>query len=121
MFRAPPGATPEEIEQVQAYVNGSNEALKAGALSPTGRVSTAGQLRIDASAAAAEERASALAQGTPYQGHVGHVPDTTWTGNPQPYSWLDLSPRVNSSLGGQATRYPVGYQPTEFIFEGPDQ
>jgi hypothetical protein len=121
VFRAPPRATPEEIAQVQAYVNGSNEALEAGALSPTGRVSTAGGLRIDASAAAVEERARALAEGMPYQGHVGHVPDTTWTGNPQPYSWLDLSLRVNSSLGGQATRYPVGYQPTEFIFEGLEQ
>lgn len=65
MFRAPPGATPEEIAQVQAYVNGSNEALEAAALSPTGRVSTKGELRIDAKAAAAEERARALAEGAP--------------------------------------------------------
>ncbi|MDR6937891.1 hypothetical protein [Luteibacter sp. 3190] len=119
-FRAPPGATPEEIAQLQAYVKGSNEALQAGALSPTGRVTTKGSLRIDASAAAGEKRARALANGRPYQGDAGHVPDTTWTGNAQPHSWLDLSPRVSSSLGGQATRYPVGYRSTLFIFEGPE-
>lgn len=50
---------------------------------------------------------------------AGHVPDTTWTGSPQPYRWLDLSPRGKSSLGGQAAAYPVGYQPTGFIFELP--
>lgn len=39
------GATADEVAQVQRYVDLSNEALDAGALSPTGRVSTAGQLR----------------------------------------------------------------------------
>lgn len=116
LIKAPPGATADEIAQVQQYVDLSNEALDAGALSPTGRVSTAGQLRQQASAAAAEERAQAAAAGNPYAGQVGHVPDTTWTGTPQPYTWLDLSPRVNMSLGGQAVQYPIGYQPTEFIF-----
>ena len=107
----------KEIAQIQAYVNGSNEALEAGYLSPSGRVSTKGALRTDASLAAAEERARAAAQGVPYEGHAGHVPDTTWTGNPDPYRWLDLTPRVNSSLGGQAVHYPVGYRPTVFIFK----
>lgn len=114
VFRAPPGATAEEFAQLQAYVKGSNEGLAAGKLSPTGRVSTAGDLRADASAAAAEERARAAAQGVPYAGHVGHVPDTTWTGSAQPYKWLDLTPRLNSSLGGQAAHYPLGYKPTVF-------
>jgi YD repeat-containing protein len=116
-FRAPPGATAEEIAQVKAYVDESNAALEAGYLSPTGRVSTKGTLRTDASLDAALERARAAEAGTPYVGHAGHVPDTTWTGKASPYSWLDLSPRVNTSLGGQARGYPVGYKPTEFIFE----
>jgi hypothetical protein len=73
--------------------------------------------RVDANVAAAEERASAAAAGDPYVGHAGHVPDTTWTGKADPYQWLDLSPRVNSSLGGQAAHYPVGYKPTVFIFK----
>jgi hypothetical protein len=30
---------------------------------------------------------------------------------------MDLSPRVNMSLGGQAAGYPTGYMPTEFLFE----
>lgn len=118
-FRPPPGATAEEVAQVKAYIEGSNAALDAGALSSTGRVSTKGDLRTDASLAAAQERARAANAGTPYQGHAGHVPDTTWTGTAQPHSWLDLSPRVNTSLGGQVGGYPLGYKPTEFLFEGP--
>lgn len=119
VFRPPPGATAEEIAQIKAYIEGSNAALDAGALSSTGRVSTKGALRTDASLAAAQERARAASNGTPYQGHAGHVPDTTWTGTPEPHSWLDLSPRVNMSLGGQAGGYPIGYKPTEFVYEGP--
>ncbi|WP_298015773.1 hypothetical protein [uncultured Parasphingopyxis sp.] len=116
-FATPQGATLEEIAQIQAYVSNSNNASLAGSLSPTGRVSTEGALRIEASRQAALERARAEAAGAPYIGHAGHVPDTTWTGNPRPHSWMDLTPRVNSSLGGQAARYPVGYRPTMFIFE----
>jgi len=118
VFRPTAGATEEEIAQYQAYVAGSNRALNAGYLSPTGRVSTKGVLRTEASVSAAEERAQAAAAGRPYGGnHAGHVPDTTWTGRPDPFEWLSLAPRVNSSLGAQAARYPVGYQPTIFIFE----
>ncbi len=98
------------------FVNGCNEALKAEALSSTGRVSTKGDLRRQASAAARNEKIRAQQAGTPYSGHAGHVPDTTWTGRPQPYSWLDLDPIVNTSLGGQSTKYLVGYKPTIFIF-----
>jgi hypothetical protein len=115
-FRPPPGATADEIAQVRAYVDGCNRALCAGQLSPTGRVSTQGALRADASRAAAAERARAAASGTPYQGHAGHVPDTTWTGSATPPQWMDLSPRVNTSLGGQAVQYPPGYQPAVFEF-----
>lgn len=108
--RAPAGATPQQVAQVQAYVDGSNQAILAGAMSPTGRVSTTGALRSQASAAAAAERAAAPQT---YQGmHAGHVPDTTWTGTAQPHSWLPLDPRVNTSIGGQAGAYPLGYSPT---------
>ncbi|MBO0981432.1 hypothetical protein IPV10_12795 [Microbacterium sp. SD291] len=107
------GATPEQQAQINAYVDGSNDALNDGYLAPNGRVSTAGQLRDDASAAAAAERA-----GGAYSGHAGHVPDTTWTGRPDPHSWLDLDPSVNTSLGSQSLRYPIGYQPTEFVYGG---
>lgn len=69
-----------------------------------------------ASRAAAEERLAGIARGEPYAGQVGHVPDTTWTGNPVPWAWMDLSPRVNMSLGGQAVGYPLGYMPTEFLY-----
>jgi hypothetical protein len=108
------GATPEQQAQIQAYIDGSNAALRDGYLAPDGRVSTTGQLRDDASAAAKAERV-----GGDYSGHAGHVPDTTWTGRPDPHSWLDLDPSVNQSLGGQSRRYPIGYQPTEFVYGGP--
>ncbi len=114
VFRNLPDATEQEVAELKAYVDGSNEALNAGRLSPIGRVGTAGGLRSEANAAASNERALAAAQGRPYQGQVGHVPDTTWTGDPAPYRWMDLSPRVNASLGGQAGAYPVGYKPTVF-------
>ncbi len=113
-LKPPPGATPDELAQVRRYCDGCNQALAQGELSPTGRVSTKGPLREKASRAADRERARAETAGQPYQGHAGHVPDTTWTGNPVPPGWADLSPRVNTSLGGQTGRYPVGYKPTIF-------
>ena len=113
-LRPPPNATPEEIAQARAYCQGCNNALARGELSSIGRVSTKGALREQASRAADRERARAQAAGQPYQGHAGHVPDTTWTGNAVPPGWADLSPRVNTSLGGQAGHYPVGYKPTIF-------
>jgi hypothetical protein len=116
VFKAPPNATPEQLAQLQAYVDGSNEALAAGYISPIGRVSTAGSLRVDASLAA-EDCAAAAETGNPYQGHAGHVPDTTWIGKPDPYAWLYLDPAVNASLGARARWYPIGYKPTEFIFK----
>ena len=118
VFNAPPGATDVEIQQVIGYVNGCNQALENGYLSETGRVSTQGTLRMAASRAASAERVAAINGGTPYQGVVGHVPDTTWTGKPTPYYWSDMTVKVNSSLGGQANRYPIGYKPTVFIYGG---
>lgn len=111
---APANATASQVQQVQAYVNGANQAIAADALSPVGRVPTKGALRDAASAAANVERAKAAAAGTPYQGHVGHVPDTTWMGTQNPFLWFDLDPRVNLSIGGQVNRYPFGYMPLEF-------
>ncbi|WP_216211176.1 putative T7SS-secreted protein [Amycolatopsis aidingensis] len=118
-FRPPPNATPEEVAQVQRYVEACERAREAGALSDTGRVSTAGELREAASEAARAERLAAKEAGQPYSGHVGHAPDTTWTGKPDAFEWHDQTPRVNSSLGAQARRYPVGHQPSNFEFEGP--
>jgi len=45
------------------------------------------------------------------------LPDTTWTNNPEPFEWLDLDPKINTSIGEQANGYPIGYKPTEFILE----
>jgi hypothetical protein len=83
-------------------------------------VSTGGQLRAEASASAREEGRRAAAAGTPYAGNVGHVPDTTWVGKPDPPSWQDLTEQVNKSLGAQARKYPIGFKPTRFLFEEGD-
>ena len=85
-------------------------------MSPTGRVSTKGKLRQEASRAARKEGKRAADNGEAYKVHVGHVPDTTWMGQPNPHSWLDLDPKVNMSIGGQANKYPIGYKPTKFKF-----
>lgn len=113
-FKIPAGATAQEIEQMRQYAALSNNALNTGYLSPTGRVSTAGALRLDANAAAKAERVRAAAARTPYVGHAGHVPDATWTGQAIPYTWLDLSPKINMSLGSQAAKYLIGFQPSGF-------
>jgi hypothetical protein len=117
VIRSFAGATDDEIAAFKAYVAGAEEARLAGALSPTGRIGTSGTLRVQATAAGNAYRFEMLAAGRPVVGHPGHVPDTTWTGNPIPYSWLDLPPRVNMSIGAQALPYPIGYYPTRFILE----
>jgi hypothetical protein len=106
--------TAEEQAQFQAYLDGANEAAQLGLLSPTGRVTTTGPIEQAAKKLAMAERKRAAEDGIPYQGDAGHVPDKTWTGDPAPYKWLDMSPRLNASLGAQARRYPLGYKPTEF-------
>src|SRR5699024_3473541 len=107
------GATDAQQQQIRDYVDGCNEALQDGYISPTGRVSTSGSRRRRASAAAAMER-----NGGAYTGHAGHVPDTTWTGVPDPHSWLDLDASINNSLGSQSKRYPLGYKPDRFYYGG---
>ncbi|MFP7835048.1 hypothetical protein [Marisediminicola sp. LYQ134] len=115
IFDVVDGATPEEIAQFHDYVNRSNRYLADGSLSDSGRVSTAEQIARDARREARLERIRARDAGTPYQGVVAHVPDSTWVGQGKPPGWGDYSSRVNSSLAGQVNRYPVGYDPTIFI------
>jgi hypothetical protein len=120
-FNPPPNATPEQIQQVRDYVAIGNDALAAGYLSPTGRVSTKGKLAVDAQALAnAEGRRAATAGETTYDGKVvGHGLDTSWNNNPKPFKWIALDKIVNSSLAGQINRYPVGFKPTGFTVGPP--
>jgi hypothetical protein len=118
-FEIQPSWTPEQIAHARAAVEAANRALQSGSLSPTGRVSTKGLLARLAGRARAVERARAGAAGRPYRGVAGHGPDTTWTGKPNPPEWQDEDWIVNSSLGAQARRYPIGYRPTEFILTEP--
>ena len=118
-FEISPSWTPEQIAHGKAAVESANRALRSGGLSPTGRVSTKGRLRRQATREAAAERNRAEAAGQSYRGVAGHGPDTTWTGKPKPPEWQDEDWIVNSSLGAQARRYPLGYKPTEFILNDP--
>ncbi len=118
-FGIPDWATPDQLAQIQTYVDGANQAVLDGTLSATGRVSTEGELRSDANRAATAERTRALQAGTPYQGQVGHVPDVTWTGRPDGLRYMDIDRRVNGRLGWEATRYPIGYKPTIFRLKAP--
>lgn len=97
-----------------------NDLRLDGALSPTGRVSTHGDLKAASTVARNSERTLAEEAGAPYQGVVGHAADTTWTGQPVPREWHDQTQRVNSSLGAAAGNYPVGYRPTIFRALLPD-
>jgi hypothetical protein len=118
-FTPRPGATPAEIEQTRRYVDGCNRALSEGRLSTTGRVSTKGRLGDEATRAARRERTRAELAGTPYPPGMaaGHVPDTSWTGDPDNPEWQALAYKTNSSLAGQNNGYRVGYKPTIFVYE----
>lgn len=118
VFKPHKKVTPDHHQQYRDYVDGCNRALKKGELSPTGRVSTKGKLRIDASKAAERERRQ---NPNMYEGKdAGHVPDSTWTGKPEPSEWHPQDHKVNSSLGGQSRRYPIGYKPTSFHYDPGD-
>lgn len=119
VFRDPvAGATPAQVQQIRQYTALGNLAIDEGYMSPTGRISTTGATRNQASYAADVERGVAIAEGRPYAGVVGHGPDTTWTGRPVSPFWLDMDRPINSSLGRQAQNYLPGYKPTRFIYEG---
>ena len=115
VFYPPKNPTAAEIQEVDDYVAGCNRALEANALSPTGRVATTkSSLAKEAQDAAARER---KAHPELYSGGkvAGHVPHTGWGRGPEPHEWQAMTRRVNSSLGGQNKRYPVGYKPTIFL------
>ncbi|WP_069164079.1 hypothetical protein [Nocardia altamirensis] len=49
--------------------------------------------------------------------HAGHLPDTTWSGNPDPLPkfWLPMDGSLNSSIGSQAEKYPENYKARAFV------
>ncbi|TFH52467.1 hypothetical protein E4J66_07440 [Actinomyces viscosus] len=108
-------ATEAEMKEYQEYVAGCNRALEAGALSKTGRVPTTGTALADEAARAARQERTAHPELYSDGKVAGHVPDSTWMGTAEPYEWQPMSRKVNSSLGGQNKRYPVGFKPTIFL------
>lgn len=118
VFKPHKKVTSDHHQQYRDYVDGCNRALKKGELSPTGRVSTKIKLRRRASEAARRERRQ---NPNMYEGKdAGHVPDSTWTGKPEPSEWHPQNRKVNSSLGGQSRRYPIGFKPTSFHYDPGD-
>ena len=118
VFKPHKKVTSDHHQQYRDYVDGCNRALKKKELSQTGRVSTKGKLRRNASKAARKERRQ---NPNLYEGKdAGHVPDSTWTGKPEPSEWHPQDHKVNSSLGGQSKRYPIGYKPTSFHYDPGD-
>lgn len=113
--RIPGWATAAEEQQFADYVDAANDAIARGQMSPTGRVSTTGEIRRAAAREAARERRRADAAGTPYTGVAGHTPDAMWLGHGKPPTWIDMTKRVNSSLSGQGQRCPVGCSPRRFV------
>ena len=109
-------ATDAEMKEYRDYVAGCNRALDAGALSPTGRVPTTGtNLARQATKAAQLERKVHPEMYPSSDVVAGHVPDSTWMGKADPYEWQPMSRRVNSSLGKQNNRYPVGSNRRSFF------
>ena len=93
------GRTPEEITALTEYTTRSNEWLAQNG--PQTIQSTKGSLRSQASKAAKIERRRAEKAGTPYQGQVGHVPDTAVTRMAvPPGGWLDMTGVSNNAAGG---------------------
>jgi hypothetical protein len=120
LFRLPKNATPRQIANADEYCRAANRARDLGQLSPTGRVSTKGTLRAEADAAAAAERRRAARAGDAYgrDEAAAHLPDTTWTGTPDPpQGWSKHDSTANTILGSQSRQYPEGYKPTRFDYE----
>lgn len=48
---------------------------------------------------------------------AGHLPDTTWTGNPDPAPryWTPMDQSLNGAIGNQAKRYPENYKARAFV------
>ncbi|MFD8736556.1 LamG-like jellyroll fold domain-containing protein [Streptomyces sp. NPDC059618] len=129
-FRAPKGATHEQIEELKDHVAALNAIPNYW--SPKGRVSPRGELVVgrDGKTDTLEDAAKKIKQkhinevaGTPYQynGNVaGHLPDTTWSGKQSPYCWHQQDGSVNSKVGRYSLKYNVGYRPTGFYYAGVD-
>ncbi|MEU5874212.1 hypothetical protein AB0A73_21980 [Glycomyces sp. NPDC047369] len=108
----------EHRRQAQEYIDAGNQALRDGKLSASGRVrpSQDPTLKNEKEMAARRERDRAEAAGEPYGDLVAaHLPDTTWAGTAQPPGgWGRHDEVINSSLGSQSDKYPVGYKPNGF-------
>ena len=118
IFSAPSkGATPNETGQAQEYADAANRARREGRISSRKKLDFSAIKAKDR--AALQERKRAEAEGKPYGDDVAaHLPDTTWGGDGNPIEgWGRHTKGVNSSLGAQSAKYPVGYRPTEFMLD----
>jgi RHS repeat-associated protein len=110
------GRTAAETAAIREYASRTNAWLATNG--PATIQSTAGELRVEASAAARAERLRASRAGTSYSGQAGHVPDTAVTGLPNPPAgWLDMPGRSNQACGG-VLGSRIGQTVTGFTVDG---
>ncbi|MER5965389.1 LamG-like jellyroll fold domain-containing protein [Streptomyces sp. NPDC002057] len=127
-FRAPEGATDEQIEELKDHIAALNAIPEYW--SSTGRVSPTSKTDPIAGATTLDEVAREYVKihqkkmaGTLYDYGVigkspGHLPDTTWSGKWAPYCWHQQDSKVNSQVGSYSQKYEVGYRPTGFYYAG---
>ncbi|MEU7167301.1 LamG-like jellyroll fold domain-containing protein [Streptomyces morookaense] len=128
-FRAPRGATPEQIAELKDHIAALNAIpdywSAQGRVSP--RAEVVGQnpqgdpITLEQLAEQYKTLHIKDVRGTPYEydGQVaGHLPDTTWSGKWKPYCWHQQDGRVNSLVGSYAQKYELGYKPTGFYYAG---
>jgi len=101
-----------DAQLAQRFVNESNNLLVRG----VNLVRTAVSPALRRAASADANAWAALQDVTPPGMDASHIPDTTWTGVPQPpggYMWLPSG--INSSFGAQARWFlPYGTSPSWF-------
>ncbi|MEU0411504.1 LamG-like jellyroll fold domain-containing protein [Streptomyces griseorubiginosus] len=130
-FRAPTGATQEQIDELKDHVAALNAIPnywsakgrvspgKERVVGPNGKVESLSKVATDIKTKHIKE-----VEGTPYQYQTGtvagHLPDTTWSGRQSPYCWHQQDTKVNSKVGSYATKYNEGYRPTGFYYAGVD-
>ncbi|MFT4213792.1 MAG: hypothetical protein QM622_03340 [Microbacterium sp.] len=107
------GATPAQQAQIQAYVEGSNAALRDGYLAPNGRVS---RRAVSATTRRPQPRRNAPAGRTA----VMRATCRTRHGPAAPNHTRGSTSTRLSTKAWAASRgdSPVGYRPTEFIYGG---
>lgn len=108
------GATPQDYLDRDTY---TQDAAAVAAAQSLVKVSTTSSSELKNESAAAI-RAEKSANPAKYPDGIvaGHVPDAMWTNSGvPPGGFMPLSKSLNSSIGAQGKRYPLGYRVSTFM------